>query len=383
MLFYNHKASFEKIKPIDERGVSIIVGAVLILLILVTIYTQYQIFGIPNMMKEYESRHFADVQADLINLVSSAKKAIADKKTESATVKIGSTYPTIPFFQTPSGFTGSLTVYESSVKILNARPVEDDVVIESTLTGKNIRYKPSYMFYDGGDAIIEYGVIAVGKREFYPLSGHIINGNTIYIPFFDGNLSESSNVAESYTLYPVSGGGRGVLIRDNGNPIKLCLATSLPASFWNRTIVNSNAYAVDNDPDCNGVAIVLPHGIYKLITGKVSFTPSKLEPSYLYRISPKQQTSPAELIVQVRDQFHNPLANSAVIFIPQNASTQLCVVVNVSGSWTYSCTSGQRTVYSNEEGYASVIAKTSGVDIIVARVTRYDGSPYETAFLLD
>ena len=222
-----------------------------------------------------------------------------------------------------------------------------------------------------------HGIVAVGKINYVPVDGKIVEGKTIFIPLLRTNISDSSNARKEYTLSVYSGGGKGILIRDNGNPIKIILKTSLPRSFWedhwseviDPSYVSSVAYS-------NGaVEITLRTGTtYRLIAGVVEIEGSgRAVQHYLYRLSPSNQTIPATLVVEVRDKFNNPVPNVDVIFR--------------SSSVTFSDgvrTGNTLTVKSDYRGIASVVAVdvSKGSGIAVASVTREDGTPFEIAFTL-
>lgn len=365
----------------DNSAFSTVMGFAMLLVILTAAYAYFQIEYIPEICSSYETKHFSEVTDELIELSSKVKDSITNDEPSSISIRLGSNYPDIPFFSTPPGFTGMLRSYDAEVRIQNAVGIGEVSQVwdgsEVIWTGQSLKYTPDYLF-SSGEIVWEYGIVAVGKINYVPVSGKIIEGKTIFISLLKANLSDSSNTRKEYTLSVYSGGGKGILIRDNGNPIKIILKTSLPRSFWEEhwsevidpSYVSSVAYN-------NGVVeITLRTGTtYRLIAGVVEVEESsgRAAQHYLYRLSPSNQTVPATLTVEVRDKFNNPVPDVDVTFR--------------SSSVTFSDgvrTGNTLTVKSDYRGIASVVALdlSGSSGIAVASITREDGTPFEIAFTL-
>jgi hypothetical protein len=344
----------------DNSAFSTVMGFAMLLVILTAAYAYFQIEYIPEICSSHETKHFSEVIDELVELSAKVKGSITNDESSSISIKLGGYYPDIPFFSTPPGFTGMLRSYDAEVRIQNAVGVEGEVAqvwdgSEVVWTGQSLKYTPNYIF-SSGEAVWEYGIVAVGKLNYVPVDGKIIEGKTIFIPLLRANISDSSNARKEYTLSVYSGGGKGILIRDNGNPIKIVLKTSLPRNFWEEywsevidpSYVSSVAYN----------------------NGAVEIT---LRTGTTYRLSPSNQTTPATLVVEVRDKFNNPVPNVDVTF--RSSSVTFSDGVH---------TGNALTVKSDYRGIASVVAlDVSGSSgIAVASITREDGTPFEIAFTL-
>jgi len=364
----------------DDSAFSTVMGFAMLLVILTAAYAYFQIEYIPEICSSYETKHFSEVTDGLIELSAKVKDSITNDEPGSISIKLGSNYPDVPFFSTPPGFTGMLRSYDAEVRIQNAVGIGISQVwdgSEVVWTGQSLKYTPDYIF-SSGEAVWEYGIVVVGKINYVPVNGKIIEGKTIFIPLLKANLSDSSNTRKEYTLSVYSGGGKGILIRDNGNPIKIILKTSLPRSFWEEhwsevidpSYVSSVAYN-------NGVVeITLRTGTtYRLIAGVVEVEESSGRASqhYLYRLSPSNQTVPATLTVEVRDKFNNPVPDVNVTF--RSSSVTFSDGVH---------TGNTLTVKSDYRGIASVVALdlSGSSGIAIASITREDGTPFEIAFTL-
>ncbi|RLI79788.1 hypothetical protein DRP05_02825 [Archaeoglobales archaeon] len=360
----------------DDRAVSPVAGFAIILLTITAAYTYYQVMIIPGICSAYESKHFAQLEDDFILLTAKIKDAILEGKSTSVIVKLGARYPEIPFFSTPSEFSGTLQSYEAEVRIQNAVGLEEDIKTvwdgnEVVWTGSSLRYIPNYAFSDEGYVVYEYGVVAAGKNSYSSLEGEFINGRTIFIPLLKVEVSESSSSNAEYTFHVFSGGGMGISVTDNGNPIKIILKTSLPENFWREYLNGLNSSYISDVSYSNGyVTITLSRGvIYRLFAGAVSLENERAEQHYLYRITSKVQTVPAELAVEVRDIFNNPVPCAEVTFRSNSTLTD------------GENTAKTLTVKSDARGVAAVVAKdVTGSDVVVASITRQDSTPYEVAF---
>jgi len=219
----------------DNSAFSTVMGFAMLLVILTAAYAYFQIEYVPEICSSYETKHFSEVIDELIELSAKVKDSIANDESGSVSIELGSNYPDVPFFSTPPGFTGMLRSYDAEVRIQNAVGIGEVSQVwdgsEVIWTGQSLKYTPDYIF-SSGEAVWEYGIVAVGKINYVPVDGKIIEGRTIFIPLLRANLSDSSNTRKEYTLSVYSGGGKGILIRDNGNPIKIILKTSLPRNFW-------------------------------------------------------------------------------------------------------------------------------------------------------
>lgn len=368
-------------KLLDNYAFSTVMGFAMLLVIITAAYAYFQIEYIPQICSSYETRHFSEVIDELVELSAKVKGGITNDEPNSVSIKLGGHYPDIPFFSTPPGFTGMLRSYDAEVRIQNAIGIGEVSQVwdgsEVTWTGQSLKYTPNYIF-SAEEAVWEYGIVAVGKINYVPVDGKIIEGKTIFIPLLRANISDSSNARKEYTLSVYSGGGDGILIKDNGNPIKIILKTSLPRSFWEEhwSEVIDPSYVSSVAYNNGAVEITLRTGTtYRLIAGVVEIEGSsgRAVQHYLYRLSPSNQTTPATLVVEVRDKFNNPVPNVDVTFR--------------SSSVTFSDgvrTGNTLTVKSDYRGIASVVAldvsKSSGIAVV--SITREDGTPFETAFTL-
>ena len=371
----------------DRRGFSVTVAASILLLVLSLFYVSYQSIEIPAFCKEVEKQSLTVLEEDVVNLVSNLKRLIGDNTPKTVHLHLGDVYPPVPFFSTPNGFSGSVYTYPARVKIDNVKIVsvtsrgQANPYNTLEITGSNIIISPKYNFLNAPDIVVEYGVVAVGKGSNYmPLYGKLIDNSTIFIPLFDGNLSVGGVISYELTLYPKSAGGSGVYVtnEDPSTNVTIELDSRLPLDFWRKVVPEWVSVTEDDGI----VKLSLPKGrTYRLIMGVASLNEwsSRLPPDYLYRVSPVSQSSPCGLVVQVRDVLNNPVPLSNVTFSVLSGSVTL-KTVDDRGNLV---SSSSLTVKSNELGFASVTAESSGLGLVKANLTdRSALQPYEVVFIV-
>ncbi len=361
----------------DDRALSSLAGFAILLMVITAAYSYFQVYGVPQTCAAYEIKHFSKVVDELCDLTAKVEEVVRTGNGQSQAAELGGSYPEIPFFSTPPGFAGSLTSYDAEVRILNAIAIDSDVrevwdgVNNPVWKGASLLYEPVAIYGPSQQARWEYGVVAVGKLNFSAVSSFkIIDGKEIRVPLLRGNISESG-ASTTLSLSPYSGGGRGIAITDNGNPITIELKTSLPLEFWKDYFNSLNSPYVTSVNEFSGyVVITLSRGItYYLVGGAAALVPEKAPQHYLYRLTPNS-TTPATLAVEVRDDFNNPVPGINVTFEVIGGSVTLTDGAN---------TGSALTVRSNCGGIAAVIA-SSGSGSVKASITRPDGSTFDVVF---
>ncbi len=365
------------LKGSTDKGLSTLVSFALLLTILTAAYTYYQVFGVPKFCEQYEIRTFTRTLMDLQKVGATLRSIEISGRGRDVFIDLGGSYPTIPFFTTPTQFSGTIYTYPAEIRILNAVAVNPelrsiwngDPVVWS---GSSLAYEPSTYYYKPGSIRIEYGVVAFGKNSFASLSGKIIEGKNINILMFNGNLSYSG-YGYDLPLYPYSGGGTGITITDNGKPIQIQLKTRLPLQFW-RSYFSQNPYVASVSREGDFVTVTLVKGVkYLLNVGIASFDGSKADACYLYRTSPKVLTPPSQISVEVRDIYSNPVSGKTVRFFSVNDKALL-----TNGTYT-----GYYVTAKSRMGVASVVVKsTTGNDIVIAEIERKDGTTYDLSFVI-
>lgn len=370
----------------NSRGISVIYGALLILMILSVFYAYVNASVVPKICENAESGFVDTLISKSLELVSKSWNVINSGKPSSIYIPLGGHYPIIPFFVTPSTYSATLITYKSEftlsgVTYLDAKnSMQDNPTDKIELKGIcNLELRPNTGFIKNYAIKIEYGVvvICVGDK-CYPLRGKILDGDgNIYLQFYKSKETFSvSDVNGLYLkLYPYSGGIASLPVELKN--AELILKTSLPKRFWqdyiydlfNRSFVISWSFS-------NGELIVrLKNGNYVLHAGVVSFGDvGRLNASYLIRVSPPSGREPADVYVMAKDVLGNPVPYCKVTFKPDK--TEVCFDSST-------CYATDKTVYTNGNGIVGAVAKVTSPNpygIVVVRLDRPPQAPYDVYF---
>lgn len=360
----------------DESGLASVIAMSMMVMVVTALFTVYQAFGVPGVCKDYEARALSDFFEGLKGLASAQKDVITTDVVRGVPLKTQYSYPTIPFFLTPSYLEVGTGLYNVSVTIENI--ASDQVQIPSTLTlkGEGVQTRFNALYSTPVQAFVELGLVATDSAY---VDGSIINEGHIFIPFFEGTFFTSQ-------LYPLSAGGKGILVRasDPSKNITIKITGSkIPENAW-RTY--ADMYGLDITYTTNPatgdaeVTISLPPGNYTLASGIASFGEGvPKDPTYLVARSPINQRSPAVVDVEVVDEYFNPVP-SDVTFKSLTGSVKVCSPTTTGSMSCDSLSAGDETSFFTEESSAVVENTGTGTAVLVTSIDRSVGGPYQLAF---
>ncbi|WP_222918762.1 hypothetical protein [Natrinema sp. SYSU A 869] len=229
---------------LDERAVTVQIGAVLLLAIVFAALALYQVNAVPVENQAIESEHNQQVHGELQDLRNAIQNAGMGGGSESVSVTLGTHYPTRTFLTNPSDPTGTLETGETgTIRIDNADFNGTYTGDPGTLLGTNhetrtLRYEPSYNEYrDAPTTRIEHGS---AFNEFDDASialtdQPLIDGEWITIVLVEGNLSTTASGTTSADTRMVSGPTDPIDLESTGDNIEIRVPTESPTA-WNETI---------------------------------------------------------------------------------------------------------------------------------------------------
>jgi hypothetical protein len=190
----------------EERGVSPVLGAMLMLLIMVTAYGVVQAYHVPIWNKDVEYEHLNVVYDDMMTFKSNVEDVAISEVPKSSVFRMGVRYPNRIFLANPgAGVAGSLTSDNVSVSIVYTIDGGDLPITES-YDSNRIIYKVQgtidspKLVYEHGLIIRDYGDASATTDE-----QSLIVGDEICIPVLIGNLTAASSMeTESIALKPLS-----------------------------------------------------------------------------------------------------------------------------------------------------------------------------------
>lgn len=362
----------------EDRGVSAVIGAVLLLLVLVLLFSTLQTTGVPDWNHRVEFDHNQRVQEDLEGVRNAVLGTAADGNRRSAIVELGTTYPRRLVLQNPSDPTGTLrTGQPATIVIVNATAPggtgdywDGSPVPFST---RPIVYSPSYNFYTNApDTVREVGVLynRFDEANLTLTEQTLIEGNRITLITVNGSLEKRGRESVTVDVVPVSAPTRAITLENESAPITIELPTRLPNATWTNTLedeyVSNGGHIVtqsyEQGSPYNTLVLKLERDVsytLKMAQVGVGTTINDVGPYYIVNVTGNGEkitvNEKHELVVEVRDRFNNPVSNALV-----NAS-----VVDGNGTVT------PENARTNEEGRATFtfVSESESTSIIETNIS--------------
>jgi outer membrane protein assembly factor BamB len=190
----------------EERGVSVVIGAILMLLIVVAMWGIIQAFHVPNWNKDVEYEHLNIVHDDMMTFKSDVEDVALSGEPKSSDFHMGVRYPNRMFLANPgTGVAGSLTSDTVPISIVYTIDAPGDPVITQNYSSNRISYEVQGTV-DSPKLVYEHGVIIRDYGNEYATTDEqsLIVGDEIFIPVLTGNLTASSSMeTESIALKPL------------------------------------------------------------------------------------------------------------------------------------------------------------------------------------
>ena len=348
----------------DERGVSEVVGAILVFGVVVALLAIIQSQAVPAANKAVEFNHNQEVQGDIVDLQEAASRSGALGTSETVKIRAGTTYPSRLFFFNPSPPSGSIQTEKGpDVKLRNVEAKDSEIRQylgggTKTLETKRFSYTPNYNEYrNPPTSTLEYGVLYNqydNEENVIVNEGSVVRGNQITLTFFGGELSQGESGPVSLETRPASAPARTVSVQPFlGNDIEIKLPTKLSATTWETDILGGEDNVRRVDPVTGEDAVVLvlkgTQDTYDLRMSVVGIGPNSPNPDSAYMISrdgslvTTGQSTPALVTLEVRDKYNNPVANEEI---------ELNLIAEGGGQPTGSL--AQSSVTTNRQGQATV-----------------------------
>lgn len=323
----------------DRRGVSTVLGFVLIFGILVVSFSVYQAEVVPEQNEEVEFEHYQEVREQMTELRSNLVLISESTSTRAVSVDLAARYPSRAIFVNPPPATGELRTVgtddtEVSVTIENATAVDGETADfwdgdNVTYDTGTIEYDPDYNRQRGTPPLVYEQTLLHNNVEdggqSVPLTGQsLVNDNRIKLITLDGSLRETSVGTESVDLEPVSTRSRVVGVENRGGPITIEFASRMGVSAWEETLANEmsaghveHIRSIGGGPDGFSILelVLEPGQRYQLELAKVGVGTGVTDTneSYITTVEEADASMPTnttqQITVEVRDKFNNPQSN--------------------------------------------------------------------------
>lgn len=234
----------------DERGVSEVIGSILVFGLLMTLLALVQMQGVPAANEQVELKHSQDVQNDIGGLQEALAQTAVSGSGQSVSVAVGLQYPNRFVLMNPPPVTGSLrTDPARNITLGNARAVDAETAdFLNTDSGglgyptQSIRYDPEYnRLEDAGTTVLETGVMYKQFRNATNVQdrGILIDGRSLTLVTVEGNLSATGMTAQTLSTVPLSSSrdATSLTTNESGESVTVSIPTNLSAETWKQSIL--------------------------------------------------------------------------------------------------------------------------------------------------
>jgi len=332
----------------DDRGVSEVLGAILVFALLILLLVLIQANAVPAANQQVEFEHNQRVVQDFQSLQDGLFRASATGQEVAIPVETGVSYPPRFFLLNPGPATGTIrTTGQQSLTIDNAQATGNvgdfwNGSLQSYET-TGLTYEPQYNeLQRAGTLHLEHSMLYrsfdSGNRYFDDPTG-FIDGNRIRLTLLSGEFSRSS-LSESVEIAPVSHQRRTITVQSTAvDPITITFETDLePDTILDGLGEDTKVKEIrDNE---NGTATMeLSPGSYELTMSKIrvgSTSVSQPPSAYITDVAGNGTQVPSgttqRLVAEVRDRYNNPVSNVEVSLL--NADSLDGSVEFIDGSRT-------------------------------------------------
>ena len=213
----------------DDRGVSEVVGFILVFAILVILLSINQAQIVPAENSEIEFQHFQEVRNDLVEVRSSISTAGQNDVSQFPTVRLGTDYPPRIFAVNPPPATGTLQTSEA----YNITITDEDGNTERIQT-RFLEYQPSYREFESGSTWYDNSVLYLDESErggivIIEEQNLITDNNTVRITALQNDFRQSGTRRVTVELYPTMAGN----LSDLTGELKIAIPTQLNGDeYW-------------------------------------------------------------------------------------------------------------------------------------------------------
>lgn len=401
----------------DERGQSNLLGLMLSIVIISSVFVMIQTDVGPSVREEYDYRHASTVLEDFQKIQTNLQVS-ADAGIRQGTVfHTGGRYPNYVVLVHPPGPSGTLqTTEERVVTLSNARATDPEA--QEYLSGSEVRftttgleYTPAYAAYKSAPStMLVNGVLShdyAHAREVIS-SPTVVAGRQLSVTTMTGSFSTTQSSPLLLQIEPLSTTTETTSVTDTGQPITLTLQTDLSEDVWREILVaeidpetSRVSPSTDDDdryiaairltegPDLNTLEIYLETGVtYDLQMSRVGvrtgeqvpFAESEAPPTaYMTAVTDRtpilvEQTS-TDLVVEVRDSYSNSQPRvkvSATVLNGGGSLDRIEALTTGQGRVTFEYTAPEITASTSD-----VNEQTAQVRVRIADTA---GGQYEVVF---
>jgi len=319
-----------------DRAVTVQIGAVILFGFLIVALSTYQATVVPDQNREVEFLHNQEVQTDMVELSSSITATGRTGDAAPATVKLGTRYPSRTFFVNPPPASGSLrtvppddnvNVSLENVTVLSSADRDEaadywDLAESRNKSTRFVVYEPRYSNYREAPTTRYESGVAFNRfpngANLTLTDQRVVEGDRITLIAVSGDLNRNGVSTVSVDPEAVSTVSRRERV---SGELDVTIPTTLNATRWEELLVDEidDGWVNGTRNAPGGVTIELNDSrTYSLGIAAVhvgSGDAPDRSPAYLdaeQRPSEMTAGTTREVVVEVRDEYGNPVPGTAV-----------------------------------------------------------------------
>ena len=257
----------------DRRGVSALVGAVLLIGILVLFLSSYQALIVPQQTAQAEIEHNQQVENEMVDFRNALYEARLDNRNRTASVTLGTTYQSRFITVNPPPATG--TLQNTDPGNVTVRHNGGELELKNNFF---FEYTPTYSEYRESGTIRYENTLVYHEFDSsnVKLTGQrLVDGNTVRLIQNDPSINENGVDRVSYEPKPNES---RILRPDSAN---ITLPTNLEPGEWSSLLADENEWEVIDDTEgeltLNYTGDDEPKIIYSPVEGQENLPPDESE----------------------------------------------------------------------------------------------------------
>ena len=220
----------------DTRGVSEVVGAVLLLGILILLLTSYQAVVVPNQNAATEFEHNQQVEDEFVDVRNAIIEARSAGRSTFASVKLGAQYHSRILAINPPPPSGTVeTTRQVNISVTEGGSGDPLGLDERPLENNFIEYAPRYFEYSNSGTIRFENTVAYhdyGETNVLLTDQTLLRGETVSLIPVEGTFRESGT--RRIAIEPIPGVLETVPVEDP----EIIVPTELSESDWERLLAD-------------------------------------------------------------------------------------------------------------------------------------------------
>ncbi|WP_335999995.1 DUF7289 family protein [Halorientalis halophila] len=320
----------------DDRGVSEVIGALLMFALLILLLVLIQVNAVPAANQQVEFEHSQRAQGDFQELQDVILLAASTGREGSVSVETGTGYPARLFLFNPPRASGTIERSATgTAEVRNALAAGEvgDYVDGTPISFESggLAYRPNYNEYGGAPTTVyENGVLYsnfTGNRSVIQERGAIVSGRDVSLVALQGTLATSSSQSVSVGVTPISAPTRTVSVTNSapGAPVTVTVPTRLGPDAW-RTILEEELEAnggyvtrIERASSSSVRFTLAEDVVYDLRMAAVGVGTGfdrSTEAQYVTTVAGNGSTVPEDgsqrIVAEVRDAYNNPVSNESI-----------------------------------------------------------------------